>query len=171
MRTRHNSLPVIEIAPGRVVVGHGEVIKRYPVAIPNAGTVRQPQSLNLTIVELELTLPYMVSGKNSVKTTRTGKRYPTERFVTWRNAALRQIAKQLNGHSHLNNQHVALRCDIRYWPNDKRVRDVPGMEDAIYHCLERAGVIANDGQIKHTSFTTEALQDEVRLIVSLRVCP
>jgi hypothetical protein len=33
---------------------------------------------------------------------------------------------------------------VDYWPGDKRKRDMPGMADAICHCLERAGIVADD---------------------------
>ena len=168
---KHTCLPLVEVSAGKVVMGYADPLK---FSDDELAFIRAPspmkRSAHLTIQEFDLTLPYMVSGKNSVKTTRTGHRYPNERFVKWRSAVLSQLERHALSRV-LNNPHVILRCDIRYWPNDKRTRDVPGMEDALYHCLERAGIIANDGQIKHSSFTTEAMQDEVKLIVSLRVCP
>jgi len=174
MKSR-SCLPLVEVSPGKVQRGYAASNVRVGTQAPMprsvttiASTSHRP--IHLTITELELTLPYMVSGKNSVKTTRTGQRYPTKRFDIWRGEVITQMENQCPVSS-LANRFLTLRCEIRYWPNDKRTRDVPGMEDALYHCLERAGIIANDGQIKHTSFTTEALQDDVRLIVNLRVCP
>jgi len=111
-----------------------------------------------------MVLDFMVSGKNQVGITRTGRRYPNKRFVEWR----RQMITQLNYFQcpQWTDKDV-FRCDIRYWPNDRRTRDLPGMTDAIYHCLEQAGVLASDGQIKHGSFTTEALSTECRLEITL----
>lgn len=163
MKTRA-CLPVVGMSSGNVVRGYARGLDGRAIKLIKLNTSM------LTIQEFELTLPYMVSGKNSVKITRYGKRYPTKRFDIWRGEVICQIEKQC-GVSSLANRFLVLRCDIRYWPNDKRTRDVPGMEDALYHCLERAGIIANDGQIKHSSFTTETVQDEVKVIVSLRVCP
>jgi len=113
-----------------------------------------------------LVLDFMVSGKNQVGITRTGRRYPNARFVEFR----KQVARQILNHNQLNfslQKVKSLRCDIKYWPNDKRTRDLPGMTDAIYHCLEQAGVIASDGQIKLGSFTTMEQAQEVRLEVIL----
>ena len=161
-------MPLIEVSQGKVIRGYADPLKPSPMVEAFRKTTRPA---HLTVQEYEVTLPYMVSGKNSVKTTRTGHRYPNDRFVNWREEVLGQLISQADSRKPLNNPHLILRCDIRYWPTDRRTRDVPGMEDALYHCLERSGIIANDGQIKHSSFTTEALQDEVKLIVSLRVCP
>src|SRR3990167_7696793 len=166
---KRSCLPLVEVAPGRMQRGHVEPATPSHVSV-YAERLIGKRPAHLTMTELELTLPYMVSGKNSVKTTRTGQRYPTKRFDIWRGEVITQMENQCPVSS-LANRFLTLRCEIRYWPNDKRTRDVPGMEDALCHCLERAGIIANDGQIKHTSFTTEALQDDVRLIVNLRVCP
>ena len=120
-----------------------------------------------------IVLPDMCSGKNSITVTRTGHRYPTKRFQVWRDAVVDRlqeyaiIENRYIGFRGVFNPKCPLRCSIIYTPNDRRTRDIPGMEDAIYHCLERAGVIANDGLIKCSSFTTMKLAKEVRLEISL----
>jgi Holliday junction resolvase RusA-like endonuclease len=105
----------------------------------------------------------MCSGKNNMQITRTGHHYPTKRFQVWRD----EVVRQMISHAWSLSAIKPLRCSIRYWPNDKRTRDLPGMTDAIYHCLEKSGVIANDGQIKHGSFTTMPPTQEVKLEITI----
>lgn len=112
-----------------------------------------------------------------MQVTRTGHHYPKKRFKVWRDDVRRQLIQQrcvissdgTKGYPSLSHaSYRNLRCTIRYTPNDKRTRDIPGMEDAIYHCLEQAGVIDNDGQIKHSGgFTTLPQAEEVRLDIEI----
>src|SRR5688572_13447136 len=90
-------------------------------------------------------LSNLPSGKNAVKITRTGQRYPDKRFKVWRDEALRQISTQLNGH-----KPITYRCGlvVDYTPGDRITRDVPGLCDALCHVLEKAGIVVNDGLIR-----------------------
>lgn len=73
--------------------------------------------------------------------TRTGHRFPAKRFVTWRADALTQLQEQ--GIPRLGIDYpVTVR--IIYWPSDKRRRDVPGLVDALWHLLEKYGVVKDD---------------------------
>lgn len=93
------------------------------------------------------------SGKNQVKITRTGHRYPSQRFVLWRAEALRQIGKvrkPLAGR---------VRMTVAYWPGDKRRRDAAGMVDALCHLLEQAGIVSDDAQIKELDWFEHAPGD------------
>lgn len=83
-------------------------------------------------------------GKNRVKNTRTGHRYPDKRFVDWRDEACRQLHPQKNGTVLYGR--VALHVD--YWAGDKRTRDVDAMLGALGHLFVRAGIMGDDGQIK-----------------------
>jgi len=85
------------------------------------------------------------SGKNAVKNTRTGHRYPNKRFVDWRTDAMQQITQQCGRPDPIAHP---IKLIVDYTPGDKRVRDVAGMLDALGHLLERAGVIAHDGLIR-----------------------
>lgn len=86
------------------------------------------------------------SGKNGVKTTRKGVRYPTPAFKAWRALCLDAIEKQ--GHSGANLQ-GKLDCVINYTPGNLIRRDVPGMMDAIFHVIERAEIVQDDAKICH----------------------
>lgn len=82
------------------------------------------------------------SGKNSVIVTRTGKRFPSKRFVEWRAKAVDQLSAQLP------KDFAAIKgtCSVKlyYWAPDLRKRDVPGIIDSIWHVLERLEIIEND---------------------------
>ena len=110
------------------------------------------------------------SGKNSIQTTRTGHRYPKKRFVDWRDAAVltavRAIPKGTVGP--LFKKPLPLTITVYYVPGDARRRDVPGMLDALFHVLERAGVVEDDAQIQYVEWATHAIDRETpRVMVRL----
>lgn len=87
------------------------------------------------------------SGKNQIKISfRGGKihKYPDARFVAWREDALKQIAAQ-RGTKPTAAMPVHL-C-VEYVPGDRRVRDVSGMLDAVFHVLAKAKIIDDDGLV------------------------
>lgn len=86
------------------------------------------------------------SGKNAVKNTRSGHRYPSKRFVDWRTQALTELQRQCDGIP--QPVRYRMKMSVAYVPGDKRVRDVAGMTDALCHLLERSGLIENDGLIR-----------------------
>jgi Holliday junction resolvase RusA-like endonuclease len=88
----------------------------------------------------------MQSGKNRVLITRTGHRYPPERFKVWRDTHVAAIRRQCDGFPQPIRHRIALIVD--YTPGDLRTRDVAGMLDAICHLLERSGLIEHDGLIR-----------------------
>lgn len=83
------------------------------------------------------------SGKNSVIVTRTGLRFPSKRFSAWRAQGLTQIKQQLKGVKDLPIT-TPVDVEVEYAAADKRRRDVPGIVDAIWHLLEKAGVVSDD---------------------------
>ena len=93
----------------------------------------------------------MCSGKNAIRTTRTGQRYPGKRFKVWREEATKQLRGQIGSNYHLPYKQ---RCgfDVDYTPGDKRTRDVPGMADALFSLLVYAGVVKDDGLIRNMSW-------------------
>ena len=93
------------------------------------------------------------SGKNSIKTTRTGHRYPSKRFALWRDQAV--IHVKIQWRSPIITKPCAIK--INYWPGDLRRRDVPGICDAIFHVLERAGVTADDTFFQDVHFITKPI--------------
>lgn len=97
-------------------------------------------------------LGQITSGKNSIKTTRTGRRYPTKRFVVWRDEAETQLRKHLLAlvfrWAIILPKPMRVKLVVQYYPGDLIRRDVPGMLDAICHVLEIAGIVEDDAQIK-----------------------
>lgn len=74
------------------------------------------------------------SGKNAVKITRTGHRYPSQRFIEWRRSAMKQLEEQ-----GVKAYKIDKPCNIKidYYSGDRRRRDAPGIVDAIYHLLDK----------------------------------
>ena len=100
-------------------------------------------------------LGQLPSGKNRIIVTRTGHRFPDpkSRFPKWRDEVMKQIIKQYNrNYIQTNNRPIAMteRCAmvVDYVPGDARVRDVPGMLDALCHVLAKAGIVKDDGLIR-----------------------
>ena len=94
----------------------------------------------------------MVSGKNQVQHTGTGKHYPNARFKAWRHEAGFQLLPQKMRYKYDEQQPFPLKgrllLSCTYRPADARIRDVSGMLDAIYNILEYMKIIENDGQIR-----------------------
>lgn len=81
--------------------------------------------------------------------TRTGKHYPKPEWAIWRDDVVRQILNQWNG------KPIDKPCKIVVivTNGDKRRRDVPGMLDALWHCLEKARVVTDDKLLADVKFT------------------
>lgn len=80
-------------------------------------------------------------GKNNIIITRTGRRFPNASWAKWRDAAVREIASQRQGSAQYT-EAVNVRLD--YYAEDRRRRDMPAIVDAIFHVLEKAGVVKDD---------------------------
>lgn len=87
-------------------------------------------------------LGQLKSGKNHMIITRKGHRFPLPAWAKWRD----EVVKMLLAHK---STMIEDRCraDIEYWKGDLRRRDVPGMADAVWHCLERALIVKDDSLI------------------------
>lgn len=87
----------------------------------------------------------MVSGKNAVQINpKTGRHYPNKRFVEWRSkfaSAFNEFVKQYSKTFPID---YPVSVTILYTPGDKRRRDVPGMEDALWHLLEYYKIVEDD---------------------------
>lgn len=102
------------------------------------------------------------SGKNQVKETYTksGKKvkYSDQRFKLWRKDAGNEILLQKSKWSVATKMSLPLlgplAMTVGYYPQDKTVRDLPGMLDAICHLLEYCELIENDKQIEDLHWTT-----------------
>jgi Holliday junction resolvase RusA-like endonuclease len=92
------------------------------------------------------------SGKNNMGVTRGGLHFPRRDWKEWRDGVLTQISAQLVGFLPPEVASYAITFD--YHPGDNRRRDVPGMIDALFHCLERAGVVKDDAHFKDVVWKT-----------------
>ncbi len=74
--------------------------------------------------------------------TRTGRHYAKPTFARWRDDAVRQIRCQLPS----GWKPIDVPCNVRidYVAGDRRRRDMPAVLDAVWHVLEKAGVVADD---------------------------
>jgi len=81
-------------------------------------------------------------GKNNMVVMRTGHRFPKPEWAKWRDASVREIKGQLPP----GFRPIEIPTDIRmdYIASDKRRRDMPAIIDAIFHVLEKAGVVKDD---------------------------
>ena len=87
-------------------------------------------------------------GKNNMGVTKTGIHYPKPEWARWRDAMLAQVQRQFSGDP------IDCECKavIRYWAGDRKRRDIPAILDAIWHVLERSGVVKDDALIKSVEF-------------------
>src|SRR3990167_10815937 len=102
------------------------------------------------------------SGKNNMGISRE-RHYPLKAWAEWRDRVVGEIWTQYEG-APLGAQ---CRISVRYWAGDRRRRDVPGMEDALWHCLERAGVIADDKLFMETHFYSNYDKENPRAEVEI----
>lgn len=84
-------------------------------------------------------------GKNGMGVSRTGHHYAKPTFKTWRDDAVDQICMQLADYDPCFRPFTEP-CGVRldYVSGDKRRRDMPAVIDAVWHVLERAGVVQDD---------------------------
>ena len=88
------------------------------------------------------------SGKNHLMITASGHRYPLKAWADWRDYAVMAAKHQAQGRRF----EVPVVATFYLWCQDKRRRDIPGLEDAIYHVLERSGILKDDSLVveQHT---------------------
>lgn len=101
------------------------------------------------------------SGKNQVQVrgvwnpkTRKHRyhKYPNARFETWRARAMSQLMQQgIQRHTYT----IPLGVEIAYTPGDRRVRDIPGMMDALWHVLQKVGFVDDDKQFRAVIWTEQ----------------
>lgn len=100
----------------------------------------------------------MPSGKNAVNITRSGRHYPNQRFVVWREKAGWEVKIQLRGQA-LFPPTARVLMECWYYPGDLRRRDVPGIEDALLHLFGKGQMqlVNDDSQITDQNFHTMEL--------------
>lgn len=81
-------------------------------------------------------------GKNNMGVTKSGRHYPRPTWAKWRDAAVWELRAQLPSGWKSIKEPVSVRLD--YTAGDRKRRDQPAVLDAIFHCLEKAGVVEDD---------------------------
>jgi hypothetical protein len=82
-------------------------------------------------------------GKNNIIITRTGKRIAKPAWRLWCDDAIEQVRSQLRIAPFTTiTEPVNIR--INYFSGDRCKRDQPAIIDAIFHVLEKSGVVADD---------------------------
>ena len=105
---------------------------------------------------VEITLHDQIpSGKNQVKKVYTNGRclmIPNKRFEIWRGEAGYEVMIQKQKWPRSVRDRLPLEhpmvAQIDYHPLDRRLRDLPGMLDALWHLLVWSQVIKDDGLLQ-----------------------
>ena len=121
----------------------GRACPKCPPALASAPPAAPVESRAADVPKVVLRLKGQVrGGKNNMGRTKTGKSYPKKVFADWRAEAIRQIRAQLpSGWTPIA---VPVNVRIDYVAEDRRRRDFPAICDALWHALERAGVVKDD---------------------------
>ena len=94
--------------------------------------------------------------------TRTGHRYPKKDWAVWRDGVLYQLR---NIKFDLIDEPCII--TVNYYASDKRRKDVPGMLDALYHCLERSGMVRDDVLLRNVHWLYGYDKDNPRVEISI----
>jgi len=131
--------------PSRVATvgqsGDGGKDRTPSLAIAPPAASVAPRAVDVPRLVLRLT-EQVRGGKNAMGVTRTGRHYAKPVFKRWRDDAVRQIQNQIP----VGFRQIFVPCNVRldYVAGDKRRRDMPAVLDAIFHALEKAGVVNDD---------------------------
>lgn len=81
-------------------------------------------------------------GKNNMTVTRNGLHFPKKEWAKWRDEKVAEVKTQLpKGWTPLI---VPVQVQLDYVAGDCRRRDQPAIIDALWHVLEKAGVVEDD---------------------------
>ena len=117
------------------------VLPKCPPALASAPPAAPVAPRAVDVPRLVLRLIGQVrGGKNNMGRTKTGMSFPKKSFADWRAEAIRQIKTQFHGEP----IDVPRNVRIDYVAEDRRRRDFPAICDALWHALERAGVVTDD---------------------------
>lgn len=108
-------------------------------------------------------------GKNNMGITRTGKHYPKKDFKEWRDGVIADLITQKLKYKYVLLEGKKNGWEFYYCPKDNRRRDVPMILDAVFHCLERAGVVNDDCIIKDFRFTDCGVSDDPYMKIEIYV--
>lgn len=104
-------------------------------------------------------------GKNSVQTTKTGRRYPNKVWAKWRDAAVSEVAAQIPKGWKAISESSNIRME--YHAGDKRRRDMPAIIDAAFHVLEKAGFTEDDTYLWVAESSRSYDKQNPRLIITV----
>lgn len=104
-------------------------------------------------------------GKNSVQTTKTGRRYPNKVWAKWRDNAVREVVAQIPKGWEPISEHTNVRME--YFAGDKRRRDMPAIIDACFHVLEKAGFTEDDTHLWVAESSRAYDKENPRLIITI----
>jgi len=106
----------------------------------------------------------IMGGKNNIIITRTGHRFPKPAWAKWRDDAVRQVKQHIPRGFTPFNTPVNVRLD--YIAGDKRRRDMPAIVDAIFHVLEKAGVVTDDWHLWVTESSRGFDKENPRAVIT-----
>ena len=98
------------------------------------------------------------------------RRYPTKRFMRWLTNVEREFRTQLKGMQPYLPIQGECYAIVEYVPGDLITRDLPGMQDAVWHMCERFGIVTNDKWFQHLIWITRPM-DRADPRLSLRIVP
>ena len=104
-------------------------------------------------------------GKNSVQTTKAGRRYPNKVWAKWRDAAVSEVVAQIPKGWRAISEPTNIRME--YHAGDKRRRDMPAIIDAAFHVLEKAGFTEDDTYLWVAESSRAYDKENPRLIITL----
>lgn len=79
-------------------------------------------------------------------------RFPRKPFEMWREAIRLQFEQQRSRWAMYFPIRESVTVFVRYVPSDRIGRDVPGLEDALWHACEHVGLVANDRYFQDVVF-------------------
>lgn len=84
----------------------------------------------------------VMGGKNNMVVTRSGLHFPKKSWAKWRDEKVTEVQAQLpRGWEPISEP---TEIHLEYIAGDRRRRDQPAIIDAIFHVLEKAGVVRDD---------------------------
>lgn len=97
-------------------------------------------------------------GKNHIGITKKGHRFPLKTFANWVRSVRHDIEVQYRLHNFRFPQVKPMKVSILYVPGDRKRRDIPAILDAIFHVMEKAGVVKDDCLLEDIEFKTFPIQ-------------
>lgn len=104
-------------------------------------------------------------GKNNMGVGKDGSHFAKPKWREWRDGAVRQVREQLPSAW----QSIDVPCSMRleYWAGDRKRRDQPAVIDAIFHVLEKVGVVKDDTLLWITDSTRAYDKENPRAVITI----